>query len=245
MKIRTIVNNERIIYPLAKAWIRFLTRFLDTAFTLLISIGLYYLVRFINNNDFEFGRIALITVILMLLLMIIYYLIIPYFTKGYTLFRWVFKIKLIELISLQKYFWHLILHELFLWIHFMILTLIYVIITITQPLDNQQTFFLDLFNLSNSASANQNIVAIIFKVFYSLCAVVSIIFLVFSFINSGKRNLQDLMSWTAMIAINKPTPQNKNKNINNSWGAPRKFNLPGVMDLSDIDKIKSKKYESR
>lgn len=238
MKIRTVVNNERIIYPLAKAWIRFLTRFLDTVFTLFISIGLYYLVKFINNNDLEFGKIALITIILVFFLMIIYYLIIPYFTKGYTLFRWVFKIKLIELISLQKYFWHLILHELFLWIHFLFLTLIYVIITIAQPLENQQTFFLDLFSLSNNASENQNIAAIIFKVFYSVCAIVSIIFLVFSFINSGKRNLQDLMSWTAMIAVNKPTPQNKNKNINNSWNATKKFNLPGVIDLSDIDNIK-------
>lgn len=87
MKIRTVVNNERIIYPLAKAWIRFLTRFLDTVFTLFISIGLYYLVKFINNNDLEFGKIALITIILVFFLMIIYYLIIPYFTKGYTLFR--------------------------------------------------------------------------------------------------------------------------------------------------------------
>lgn len=238
MKIRTVVNNERIIYPLAKAWIRFLTRFLDTVFTLFISIGLYYLVKFINNDNLEFGKIALITVILVWVLMIIYYLIIPYFTKGYTLFRWVFKIKLIELISLQKYFWHLIMHELFLWMHFLLLTLIYVIITISQPLENQQIFFLDLFNLSGSISANQNIAAIIFKVLYSICAIVSIIFLVFSFINSGKRNLQDLISWTAMIAINKPTPQNKNKNINNSWSTTKKFNLPGVIDLSNIDNIK-------
>ena len=232
MQIRTEHKNEKILYPLAKAWVRFIVRCLDSIIVIGIMIGLFFLIK--EYASFSFGIEFLLIVILGFLVSFIYFVVVSFFTKGYTLFRWIFRIKLIELIHSKKYFWHLIVHDMLIWMHFGILTLIYAIITACQPVDQQRDFFDALINTRQDSMANT--VAIIFKILYSASALTSLIFMIYSFINSGKRSIPDLMSWTAMINLNKPTPQNKNVNVNASgWTPDKALHLPGSIEISEED----------
>lgn len=109
MKIRTELNNQKMLYPLTTPLVRFIVRLLDAIITGIISVIIYKLVNLTNNFDIT----ILLTIILSYGVFAIYYLIIPYLTKGYTLFRYIFKIKLIELINIRKYLAHLVVHDLF------------------------------------------------------------------------------------------------------------------------------------
>lgn len=230
MKIETIKNDEKILYPLAKILIRCISSFLDTIILLGIIIGIYYLMK--TYSSLSFGEILIISVSIMLIFFFTYHIVIVFFTKGFTLFRWIFKIKLIELIDFKKYFWHLILHDLFIWIHFSLITMILSIMTILKSPNSQENFFTSLFKSNIESDYEAEI--IIIKVLYSISAFISICMLVYNCINTGKRSIQDLISWTVMINLNKPTPKNKNHNF-----APSKwkqqiesnFHLPGNIDV--------------
>ncbi|WP_027120159.1 RDD family protein [[Mycoplasma] testudinis] len=233
MKIRTEFNNQKMLYPLAMPWTRFFASLLDGITTVIIGVIIYFL----SDLSKDFTTTIILTIVLGYIVFIVYFLAIPYFTRGYTLFRYLFKIKLIELIDLRKYFYHLFLHDLFVWIHFSTLTLIYMFITISLPAAQQEKFFTDLYNQSPD---NTNIVSIVFRVLYSVAAIISVILLIYTFLRKGNRNLQDLLSWTAMISLNKPTPENKNNNFNPKGWRPVKprYHLPGEIDpdaLNDLD----------
>lgn len=231
MKIRIELNNQKMLYPLTTPLVRFIVRLLDAIITGIISFIIYKLVSLTKNFDIT----ILLTIILSYGVFAIYYLIIPYLTKGYTLFRYIFKIKLIELINIRKYLVHLVVHDLFIWIHFSTLTLIYVIIVVNLPQNHHQL----LQNLFNSQSSFE-VINVVFRILYSLAAIVSIAFLVYSFLRKGKRNLQDLMSWTAVISLSRPTPENIDAKLNlNGWNPKPKYHLPGEIDataLRDISK---------
>lgn len=229
MKIRTELNNQKMLYPLTTPLVRFIVRLLDAIITGIISFIIYKLVNLSNNFDIT----ILLTIILSYGVFAIYYLIIPYLTKGYTLFRYIFKIKLIELINIRKYLLHLVVHDLFIWIHFSTLTLIYVIVVVNLPQNHQQL----LQNLFNSQSSFE-VINVVFRILYSLAAIVSIAFLVYSFLRKGKRNLQDLMSWTAVISLSRPTPENIDAKLNPSgWDPKPKYHLPGEIDATALRNI--------
>ncbi|WP_202898791.1 hypothetical protein [Mycoplasmoides pirum] len=103
--------------------------------------------------------------------------------------------------------------------------LIFSIITACQPIDKQQVFFSSLF----STNENSNYIVIIFRVLLSIVGIISIIFFIYNCVNNGKRSIQDLMSWTAMISLNKGTPESPVKNSAPSeWKIKdNNLNLPG------------------
>ncbi|WP_033159764.1 RDD family protein [Mycoplasmoides alvi] len=226
MKIRTKINNDKILYSVSKIMIRLLARSFDTILLLGLLIGVYFIITL--NKELTFGELVSIEFSVSLVTFFIYFILIPFFTKGFTLFRWIFKIKLIELINRRKYFYHLVIHDLFIWINYMLLILIFSIITATLNKNDQIEFFKSLF----VSESNVNYVTIIFKVLFSTCGLISIVFLVYNCINSGKRSIQDLISWTVMISIKNPTPEEPNRNIATSeWKKITINHLPGNINF--------------
>lgn len=257
--VELIVNNkqqEEQEYEPARAIKRFGVAFCDFLFISIICFFLVFL--FFINSTFSikdlFSKIDLENIktpdpwrvfgitICSFIIYNLYFWIIPIFNKGRTLFKMVFKLRIISTIK-QNCTKTLVLalfkHNLLTWFIFMCISLLVTSFTFIFINDPKQylEFVQSAISLStskNSSSTLIEVLSVLSKSLYSITGLISSIVLIHMFMNSRKTALHDQVAKLVVLDLSikptykKPTkPDNPLKKHNNL----KKF-------VEEIDKIK-------
>lgn len=230
-------NNEpKSKYNLATATRRIGARILDFIFVSIISIAIVLALVLwivINKNDYNatlFTGMLTLSIILSFILWFGYFIIIPFFFKGYTLFKKALKIKTHELIDSKKFFLHLIKKELFIWIPFYLILFIFSLVLFKYQDPMNIINSLILFQLKKPSNNEQTILLTIFQFLFILSFVPVFIISIHIMFNSKKRALHDFYSDTCVVytvpVIDEPIKSFNKKKIN--------VNLPGIIDENEL-----------
>lgn len=146
MKEINNTNNQKK-HLLTGPWIRLFARAADFIFISIFSFCLSLMV-FINSEftvsdlfkEFidttppylESWRLLLMIIILFVCIFF-YFCLIPYLTKGYTLFKYVFKIRLWTKMNHKNFFWLIFKHEFLIWFFMLFFMLMFGIFCISVP----------------------------------------------------------------------------------------------------------------
>ncbi len=176
---------------------------------------------------------------------IIYFVVIPYFWKGFTICKYLFKIHTYELINRKYFFKHLVKREMFIWGLSSIINMILAIFCWSS--DNAWLLLNDLINMNPPHDPQVEFIASsVFKTLYAITGLVLLALIVHMFFNNKKRAFHDLASDTCVIstvATPSDDPQgvaNKFKNKVRNYSLPGEIN-PGAFDeLDDLDDLEIK-----
>lgn len=238
----TQTSNRTEIFYFANATNRIFARFLDSLLMIFFCIGFAFLFYFFCDV-----KVNVITnmqktkwwqfdayLAFVLLINCLYFLILPYFWHGQTLFRKVFRIRLI--VTDNKYkFGKFILHDLFIWIIlFFFFFLISLILTFTES-ESASNVIIKLLIRAKS----QNLAAQIIGWFFWIIIVVLSFILLFIFvntmINSQTQTFCDLKSKTAMIKTELKSLHQNNSKLQNVTKYPSELkDLPGIISTTCI-----------
>ncbi len=231
------MKNNKNKYELASATKRIIARSLDMFFLVLISIGIFCALTLsiiINNHDKYnqplFVGMLLLSFLISFIIFFIYFIVIPYFFKGYTLFKKIFKIKTHNTFQNKSFFINLIKKELFLWMFLFLVNIIFVIILFfyKDPLSIINKLFLFDFKF------NKNQIFIpIFQFLNILFFLPITIIVIHLAINSKKKALHDYFSDTCVInTIPIET--------NNEVGKDKvNFEMPGIIDSEVLKELEN------
>lgn len=224
-------------------------RFFSRAFDFLLSFIIIFLFSLIIFQDYYFNKknIELLinnNRILFLFfsttsfcILFIYFILIPYFFNGRTIFKFLFRIRVIFLDKKKKkFFYYLVKKEFFIWGFISIFNIIITIIDLTILKDKsfiQQVYFSDIYD-------KLAIYVILFRAINSSLLVLFLFVNLNLFIKSKKRTSLDYISKTAVVYNNYITKQvNTNKkDISKMYNK-----LPGIIDLNEIDILIDNKKE--
>lgn len=231
-------------YNLASAPSRLLSRLLDLIFFIFISIGLFYLI--FNNesiNSFPEWKMLVFCYLLVFLLQI-FFIFIPFFFAGYSIFSWIFKIRIysinLKTISSKKWIKNLdfiFLVQLFKREAFTIeffSIILFLLGTSSMIFPNDFKMYLNnTINLNGQISIN-NPIEIVFSALFSIFALVQLLVILNVIVCSGKRTFIDHISNTVVIKMVDTSGSNEpKKNVNYKNGSV-KYNLPGEISIDDI-----------
>ena len=234
---------------------RFIGRFFDLILTFSFILLLFFLffldldqkgINIAINSENWVGTYIFSTKILFLsiisfLINFIYFIIIPYFWKGYTIFRRILKIKY-YIYSDENKIMNLFKGEIFIWVIPILAFFLFSLISFSVTNSLVLCYFLNPFNNSSKLTTIFSnpayvIISNIFIIIFSFSFLPSLIVLLWSFIKSGKVTINDNFAGIYCISTLdvKLDHNEKNKGFNN--------NVPGILDESEIDKITGEKNE--
>ncbi len=221
-------------YPLASAWRRIGVRFLDMLIVSLVSIGIFCALLVWNVQDNNLTRnpvlfrwMFLLSVFLSYGWCFLYFIVIPYFWKGYTLFKKLFKLKTHELIDSKKFFLDLIKKECMLWMPIYVVMFCFACVLFAYQDDPYRIINL----LITYQFVSQGSSSAIFPIFQFLfiIAIIPITFITIHMaINNKKRALHDYFSNTCVVYLVPITDVSEDSlKINKITTS---LNLPGLID---------------
>lgn len=193
-------------YHYSSVWKRFIARILDFLFISIFSIS-FSLLFFINSefkitdifkNDenlamFEGWRVFCIT-LSTFILNFIYFCVIPTLTKGFSLFKYVFKMRLWSLNKSSSFFFKVFKREVLIWMLFYFFTIVAgVIIWISNDTNKMIQAILAIENTNNNELFAWGI---FIKIMYALCGMISLVLIVYMLFHNHKLALQDIISST-------------------------------------------------
>ncbi|MGL4647453.1 MAG: RDD family protein [Mycoplasmoidaceae bacterium] len=234
-------------YPLASLTRRFFARALDLFFIAIILVGLFFIIFGIENIATNFkSSHFLIYVILIAIIALIYFVLIPFLTRGRTLFMWALNIRVFNIIftnyrffnnketipkDLFRIFLSFVKRELPVWIILAIINLILGIVVFFLGEQEGLIFIKSIFlaNLRIYPEEDFNAYAIIFTSLYSINFIIALIVFLNFFASSGKRNMVDVYSDTVTLFMKESGPSNKN--INKKVSSNKNYGLP--MEILD------------
>ena len=233
---------------------RFIARFFDLVLIFCFVLLLFFLFFLdldskaintaINSENWDgtyiFSTKILFLSIICFLINFSYFIIIPYFWKGYTLFRKILKIKY-YIYSDQNRIINLFKGEIFIWVVPILTLFLFSIFSFLVPNSLVLCYFLIPFNSSIPPIFSKNlgyvIISNIFIIIFIFSFLPSFIVLLSSFIKSGKVTINDNFAGIYCISTLdvEISSDEENKNFNN--------NIPGILDETEIDKITGEKNE--
>lgn len=230
------MNNKKKYY-LSSSTRRFFAR----AFDFFISFILIFLSSLLIFKDFYFKNadinnidnraVFLYFSITSFFILFLYFVFFPYFFKGRTLFKFLFKIRVIYLNKNKSYyFYHLVKKEFFIWGFISIFNIIISIMDLVFFKNKsfiEQVYFSDIYD-------KLDLIVIIFRSINSALLILFLFININLFIKSKKRTSLDYISKTAVV-YNSYKPK---EITNNKKDVTKMHNkLPGIIDLTEIDKL--------
>lgn len=224
--VRTVLASQgTVYYPLANNARRLFAGLGDGLCDVLLACACWGLCQL---GTLTTGQVSIITVSCLLIIMFVHHIIIPFVTNGYTLFRRIYRIKLVSRHARFAYFTRLIIHDLCLWIHFALLSLIVALICVTLPTTEQDVFLKAMAGAQDPAASDHiQTIALVCQIFYGLCGLLATICFVYGLACNRRQWLTDKLSGTLMIVISRGfnesevTPQTKKPK-------PAHYPLPGA-----------------
>lgn len=237
-------NKDKKKYELAGPFVRIFARIFDL---LLVSIiGFSFSFLFFINSSFTIKdifqpltdttpkldgwRVLMITIILFIF-SFLYFNVLPFFWKGYTLFKFIFKIRIYSNDNKKSFFWLIFKHEFLIWFLIMILNIIFgIVCTITNnPFEIIKYLFnfnIDLSNKDITTSVYFGL-GVFFKTMYAFTSIVPAILVGYMFFHQKKKAFHDIVSNTFVYNIVPITEKKKivENNVDKTW------ELPGLNDL--------------
>lgn len=188
------ITTKEVNYNIANWPLRTAARVFDYS---LIFVFLLVVILLINANRLEFFLSNLNTVtlfewqqilftILLFFYIFTYFVLIQYLTKGYTLGKFIFKLRLISEKSFKVKFFDVLKHELFLTVFFSFIYILFPIIT-------------DVSSIEDIGQSTSNLITTIYgvitggAVLFSASALLSIVF------SQNNKGLHDVFSNTFVI----------------------------------------------
>ncbi|QZX49463.1 RDD family protein [Mycoplasma sp. E35C] len=198
-------KNIKEKYEPAKASLRIFAGLFDLFFVSLITFGVNYLINFLFDKywtDYLISVFFIVVAINTFILFSLYFVLIPYLTKGKTLFRLAFKIQLIERQEYKKYIGHLFLHNLL--IYGLLVGIILLMgISLFAFDKKEQIRITNLFLVINILNQPIHIIIFIsiFRGFYSIYALILFIIFASIIVRSKKIALHDSIAHLVMIDL--------------------------------------------
>ncbi|WP_208895143.1 RDD family protein [Ureaplasma diversum] len=251
-------EEEEEEYEPARALKRFGVAFCDFLFVSLICFCIVFLF-FINSafsikdlfskldpNNIktpEPWRIFMITVSSFIIYNL-YFWIIPLFNKGRTLFKMIFKLRVISTIKqncTKTLALALFKHNLLTWFIFMLISLL--ITSFTFIFKDNPKLYLEFVQSSISLSSSKNtsstlveILSVLTKSLYSITGLISSVVLIHMFMNSKKTALHDQIAKVVVLDLTKEPTYKKPTNPDN----PLKKHNNLKQFATELDKINNK-----
>lgn len=241
-------NNAR--YNLASSWSRIFSKLFDLLTIILILIGFFFLL-FFKQTEIPGWKVLVFSWIIFLLFFI-WFIIIPFFTNGYTLFSFVFKIRiystLLKKIYVNKkykfknldfrFLLSLLKRELFLWEINSILFIIFGFICLKFDKD-VLVFIEEILNKKIDLSFLNVLAVIVISLIWvnNLPTVVIVFNIIFK---NRKRTLHDYFSNTVVIKMidvssDKDNANNnfKSSKVNIMYGLPGEISDEAIKEIGD------------
>lgn len=230
-------TNTKVKYEVASATKRIFAGLLDLVFISLISMGINYLINFLFQKYWTNYSVALYILLVGITSFLFYggyFILVPWLTKGKTLFRLAFKLQLVERTTLKKYLKHIFLHNLLIFL-FLVSILIIMGLSLFAFNDREQREIVNLFTKNNILDQPVKYIIFIsfFRGIYSIYAMILFVIFIFVAISSKQLALHDKMANLVMIDLKTKKDANQqveDKNKTNKID----INLPGNMDLTDL-----------
>ncbi len=186
--------TKEVSYNIANWPLRAVARVFDYSLILLFLFVIILLIN-VNRLNFFFSHLNTVTLfewqqilftVILFLYIFIYFVLIQYLTKGYTLGKFIFKLRLISEKNFKVRFFDVLKHELFLTVLFSFVYILFPIIT-------------DVSNIENIGESASNLITTIYgvitggAVLFSASALLSIVF------SQNNKGLHDVFSNTFVI----------------------------------------------
>ncbi|QMT98836.1 RDD family protein [Mycoplasma tullyi] len=231
------ISNTKVKYQVASATKRIFAGLFDLVFISLISVGFNYLINFLFQKYWMNYSIALYILLVGVISFLFYggyFILVPWLTKGKTLFRLAFKLQLVERTTLNKYLKHLFIHNSLIYLFFVSI-LIIMGLSLFAFNDSEQREIVSLFTKNDILKEPTKYIIFIsfYRGIYSIYAIILFVIFIFVAVNSKRLALHDRMANLVMIDLTTKTDvnqQTEDKTISNKID----INLPGNMDLTDL-----------
>lgn len=215
-------ETKKTKHKLASIWKRSFARIFDYMFLMIISF-LFFIICFIgqynqlfsnwnsNASHLDTWRVCLATCFATFLIFFYFY-IIPYVTKGYTIFKKIFKIRLYSNERYLNFFWLIFKHEFLLSFFPIIFNIILIIIIGISNDPISVTKFISSINFNedfiNSIKNNYAIAipSFIVKIGYIFSGFLPMFLFFYMWFNKNKKSLQDKMSNTIVYELQEYKP---------------------------------------
>lgn len=261
MENKVVKDKKR--YNLASALSRTIVRFLDLLVIIIFLVVIFFSFfssLFLNDlqdqNTFyniESWKIFLFTLVIFLSFFI-YFIIVPFLTKGYTLFSWVFKIRIYS-VSLQivnekrkifknihfLFFVQIFIREIFVWFVTMFSILVLGVISFFDKKDVIN--FITRFVGSQEENLS-NPISIIFSSIFTITALIDLGLIFNVALTSKKKSFTDYISNTVVVKMVETFSSDKNGvlNLKEKKKPKIKYNLPG--EIINPDEIFNENNEN-
>lgn len=246
----SLEEKSKIIarFPLASASNRFFSRLLDMFIVIGISIGLGFAiictdpVYQVKNSSILVGEtwryflVALISAIISFF----YFIIVPFFWKGQTLMKKLFKLSSHNFMPLNSFFFGLVKHELFIWV---LLVLINIIFSLTlwglgPEKATELIKDINVFSPNKNTTGGIYIAAIVFSTFYMIVGMIDIVLVILLFIKNKKANAIDNFSNIVVIKLIDISGDDINATMNKKSQSKKiNYGLPGEINDEVIEEI--------
>lgn len=238
-------NRRRARYNLAKASDRIFARLIDFILMTILSIGLACAIfltdpavkESIKNYPSQAWRYFLFS-ILTTIIFSLYFIVLPYFWKGKTLGKKLFKLAFYNTLFLH-YLRNLIKHDLFIWEIFSFLSIILGIICLIIGNNNIQAFMRCI--LTYDKNSPYYFYAVIFTLLNTMMGLVLVAIIISTCIHSSKQSIIDKFSNLVVIKLVDISGSDKtNERLNTPAKIKHKnYSLPGVIVDNPHDTIGS------
>lgn len=234
-------------YNLASAPSRLFARALDIILLVTILVGIFFSI-FWNETNFDFPNWKFfIFCLVVFVLFFIYFVLLPFFSGGYTLFSWIFKIRIystnLKTITTRKwlknldfvFFVQLLIREVLSFGLMTIMILLLGIMIFIVPIDVKQ-YLQNILKLESTNISESNPIQIIFSTFFSIIALIDVLLIFNVILFSGKRTFTDHISNTVVIKmIDVIGDKDPTMPLNYKVKKEKvKYNLPGEINVDDI-----------
>ena len=179
-------------------WIRCLSRLLDLILVASIVVtSAYFMMDHGARWHFRDDYLFYIWILEFIALIFIAFILVPFLTKGYTLFMWVFRIKII--FETDKIFTSIIKRELFFSIYWIIMAILVMAIINHTLIDKYALVDQDKVSYSNLEKLRMSTVTAV----GSILIVIQFIYAMSIFVRGSRKGLHDTQSKTWTVWVNK------------------------------------------
>ena len=242
------LKNSFAKYHLAPAWQRLFSKFLDMIVVVAFSLLFGFLIFLNSDNKIPGWKLVLLSLVIFLLFSI-QFLFVPFISNGYTMFSWIFKIKIHSILMKSIYLnkkWYkninfkfllqLFRRELFLWIIPIFIFVVISFISLSQH-DDASHYIRCLIHrdLENDPAI---IIGVFFLIVESLFLTIPVIFIFNIIIMSKRRSFNDYFSDTVVIRMIDVNGEEVKTNDNFKKSKfSIKYKLPGEITPEAIEEI--------
>lgn len=240
-------TSNKIRYYLASASSRFFARLFDCVIVLLLMFLLGLLIFGFGGNlselfskdginkieAWEYFLFSLINLVVFYL----YFIGLPCWWKGKTIGLYIFKLMIVNTHITRKTFFCLIRREIFLWEAMVVISFVLGIVLISLGNENANMFIKSMLNIESNKFDGYTT---LFDAFYYVCGIVLFFCILWMFIKSKKRCIQDVMSDTVVIKLNPQSDKSNNSENTKKTKSVKNYGLPAEVesiDLGEIDKF--------